>query len=56
MSLWPLNKIVHDTQYLRARRSDRLQPGQTGPIDPAIEGRVQFGTWLKTFMPIVGKN
>ena len=56
VSLWPLNQIVADTQlYVRDAVIDYVK-AQTGPIAPAIEGRLQFGTWLKTFMPIVGKN
>ena len=56
VSLWPLDQIVADTQlYVRDAVIDYIK-AQTGPIAPAIEGRLQFGTWLKTFMPIVGKN
>ena len=55
-TLWPLDQIVDDTQhYVRDVVIDYIK-AQTGPIAPAIEGRLQFGTWLKTFMPIVGKN
>ena len=56
VSLWPLNQIVADTQlYVRDAVIDYVK-AQTGPIAPAIEGRLQFGTWLKTFMPVVGKH
>ena len=56
VSLWPLDEIVADTQlYVRDAVIDYVK-AQTDPIAPAIEGRLQFGTWLKTFMPIVGKN
>ena len=55
VSLWPLNQIVDDTQfYVRDAVIDYAKAKT--PIAPAIEGRLQFGTWLKTFMPIVGKN
>ena len=56
VSLWPLNQIVDDTQYYVRDAVIDYVKAQTGPIAPAIEGRLQFGTWLKTFMPIVGKN
>ncbi len=43
VSLWPLNQIVHDTQYyVRDAVIDYIS-AQTGPISPAIEGRLRFG-------------
>ena len=43
VSLWPLNQIVHDTQYyVRDAVIDYIS-AQIGPISPAIEGRLLFG-------------
>jgi 2',3'-cyclic-nucleotide 2'-phosphodiesterase/3'-nucleotidase len=43
VSLWPLDQIVHDTQYyVRDVVIDYIS-AQTEPISPAIEGRIQFG-------------
>lgn len=43
-TLWPLNQIVHDTQYyVRDAVIDYLK-AQTEPVEPMIEGRLQFKT------------
>ena len=42
VSLWPLNQIVHDTQYyVRDATIDYI--ADKGTISPAIEGRLLFG-------------
>ena len=42
VSLWPLDQIVADTQlYVRDAVIDYVK-AQSGPISPAIEGRLQF--------------
>ena len=44
VTLWPLNQIVHDTQYyVRDAVIDYLK-AQTAPVEPMIEGRLQFKT------------
>ena len=41
VSLWPLDQIVHDTQYyVRDAVIEYIK--NNGPIQPAIEGRLQF--------------
>jgi hypothetical protein len=41
-TIWPLDQIVADTQfYVRDSVIDYLL-AQTGPIAPAVEGRLQF--------------
>ncbi len=55
-SLWPLDQIVADTQlYVRDAVIDYVK-AQTGPIAPAIEGRLQFVTLgNQVFLPLVWK-
>ena len=44
VSLWPLDQIANDTQYyVRDAVIDYIK-AQTGPISPAIEGRLKFST------------
>lgn len=42
VSLWPLNQIVHDTQYYVRDAVINYIKAQPGPISPAIEGRLIF--------------
>jgi 2',3'-cyclic-nucleotide 2'-phosphodiesterase (5'-nucleotidase family) len=42
VSLWPLNQIVHDTQYY-VRDAVIDYTSSMGTVSPAIEGRLQFG-------------
>ena len=42
VSLWPLNQIVHDTQYYVRDAVIDYVSAQTAPISPAIEGRLRF--------------
>jgi hypothetical protein len=42
VSLWPLNQIVHDTQYY-VRDAVIDYTTHMGTVSPAIEGRLQFG-------------
>ena len=43
-TIWPLDQIIHDTQlYVRDAAIDYVA-AQTGPIAPAIEGRLVFTT------------
>ena len=52
VSLWPLNRIVADTQYyVRDAGIDYVKANT--PIAPAIEGRLQFSAWLPIFLPVV---
>lgn len=52
VSLWPLNRIVHDTQYyVRDAVIDYITP--MGTISPAIEGRLLFGD---TVAPVITIN
>ena len=52
VSLWPLNRIVADTQYyVRDAVIDYVKANT--PIAPAIEGRLQFSAWLPIFLPVV---
>jgi len=41
-TLWPLNQIVADTQYYVRDAVIEYVQAQTEPINPAIEGRLQF--------------
>jgi 5'-nucleotidase/UDP-sugar diphosphatase len=54
VSLWPLTQIVHDTQYyVRDAVIDYIKAA-SGPISPAIEGRLQFvKTVSASFFPFV---
>jgi 2',3'-cyclic-nucleotide 2'-phosphodiesterase (5'-nucleotidase family) len=52
VTLWPLDQIVADTQlYVRDAVIDYVK-AQAGPIAPAIEGRLQFAQWLRSFLPL----
>jgi 2',3'-cyclic-nucleotide 2'-phosphodiesterase (5'-nucleotidase family) len=52
VSLWPLNQIVHDTQYyVRDATIDYIK--YKGTVSPAIEGRLLFGD---TVAPVVTIN
>jgi hypothetical protein len=52
VSLWPLNQIVHDTQYyVRDATIDYIT--YKGTVSPAIEGRLLFGD---TTAPVVTIN
>jgi 2',3'-cyclic-nucleotide 2'-phosphodiesterase (5'-nucleotidase family) len=52
VSLWPLNQIVHDTQYyVRDATIDYIK--YKGTVSPAIEGRLLFGD---TVAPVVTVN
>jgi len=55
-TLWPLNQILNDTQYYVRDAVIDYVLAQSGPISPAIEGRLAFKTLNKfAFMPIVDK-
>ncbi len=41
-TLWPLDQIVHDTQYYVRDAVIAYMKAQTGPVNPAIEGRLVF--------------
>ncbi|HRF50217.1 MAG TPA: 5'-nucleotidase C-terminal domain-containing protein [Anaerolineales bacterium] len=41
-TLWPLNQIVADTQYYVRDAVIEYMQAQTGPVSPAIEGRLVF--------------
>ncbi len=43
-TLWPLNQIVHDTQYYVRDAVIAYLKAQTEPVEPMIEGRLQFKT------------
>jgi 2',3'-cyclic-nucleotide 2'-phosphodiesterase/3'-nucleotidase/5'-nucleotidase len=52
VSLWPLNQIVHDTQYyVRDAVIDYIKA--MGTVSPAVEGRLLFGD---TVAPVVTIN
>jgi 2',3'-cyclic-nucleotide 2'-phosphodiesterase (5'-nucleotidase family) len=52
VSLWPLNQIVHDTQYyVRDATIDYITA--KGTVSPAIEGRLLFGD---TVAPVITIN
>jgi 2',3'-cyclic-nucleotide 2'-phosphodiesterase (5'-nucleotidase family) len=52
VSLWPLNKIVHDTQYyVRDAVIDYITA--MGTVSPAIEGRLVFLNPFNNFLPSV---
>jgi 2',3'-cyclic-nucleotide 2'-phosphodiesterase (5'-nucleotidase family) len=55
VSLWPLNQIVHDTQYyVRDAVIDYIMA--MTPISPAIEGRLTFTAFTNfLFLPILNK-
>jgi 2',3'-cyclic-nucleotide 2'-phosphodiesterase (5'-nucleotidase family) len=55
VSLWPLNQIVHDTQYyVRDAVIDYIKA--MTPISPAIEGRLTFTAFTNfLFLPIANK-
>jgi hypothetical protein len=55
VSLWPLNQIVHDTQfYVRDATIDYIK--EMSPISPAIEGRVVFINDLAhIFIPLLNR-
>ncbi|MCX7854285.1 MAG: hypothetical protein N2383_16080, partial [Caldilineales bacterium] len=42
VSLWPLDQIVHDTQYYVRDAVIEYIKAQTAPINPQIEGRLVF--------------
>jgi PKD repeat protein len=42
VTLWPLDQIVADTQYYVRDAVIEYVQAQTGPISPAIEGRIAF--------------
>lgn len=42
VTLWPLDQILHDTQYYVRDAVINYVKAQVGPISPAIEGRLQF--------------
>jgi 5'-nucleotidase/UDP-sugar diphosphatase len=54
VTLWPLDQITHDTQYyVRDVVIDYIK-AQTGPISPAVEGRLKFdiNDWMKVYLPV----
>ncbi len=52
VSLWPLNQIVHDTQYyVRDAVIDYITA--EGIVSPAIEGRLNFLSIINFFLPSV---
>jgi 2',3'-cyclic-nucleotide 2'-phosphodiesterase (5'-nucleotidase family) len=54
VSLWPLNQIVHDTQYyVRDSVIDYITA--MGTVSPAIEGRLVFFNPFNNFLPSVHK-
>jgi len=54
VSLWPLNQIVHDTQYyVRDAVIDYVTA--MGTVSPAIEGRLVFFNPFNNFLPSVRK-
>ncbi len=55
VSLWPLDQIVNDTQfYVRDAVIEYIQ-AQEGPINPQIEGRLEFipTTFKTVYIPLV---
>jgi hypothetical protein len=51
VSLWPLNQIVHDTQYyVRDAVIDYITA--TGTVSPKVEGRLLFGVTVKPVVTI----
>ncbi|OIO90390.1 MAG: hypothetical protein AUK03_13055, partial [Anaerolineae bacterium CG2_30_64_16] len=42
VSLWPIDQIVHDTQFYVRDAVTHYVAAQPGPISPAVEGRLQF--------------
>jgi hypothetical protein len=55
VSLWPLNKIVHDTQFYVRDAVIHYIAAQHN-INPQIEGRLAFNQLSKQiFLPIIGR-
>jgi hypothetical protein len=55
-TLWPLDQIVADTQFYVRDAVIAYTKAQTGPISPAIEGRLQFTTVDKhMWLPVIGR-
>ncbi len=55
-TLWPLNQIVADTQYyVRDAVIEYLQ-AQTGPVSPAIQGRLAFVGAYRHILPFIFRS
>jgi 2',3'-cyclic-nucleotide 2'-phosphodiesterase (5'-nucleotidase family) len=53
-TLWPLDQIVADTQLYVRDAVIAYVKAQTGPISPAVEGRLQFAAQEnKVYLPLV---
>ena len=55
VSLWPLDEITHDTQYYVRDAVINYVSAQTAPISPAIEGRLQFVSGYRKYLPLMLK-